>query len=110
MKLWLLVVAAGFSGGSASAADPIVGTLQTQTNEPRDFSPSFSIQVIQQEADGLSRIQRSGMIAQTGVARNMNLGVGLFSLRRNRPNSLEPRFDVRVKQSRKLGLSFNWRF
>jgi hypothetical protein len=40
----------------------------------------------------------------------MDVGVGLFSLRRNRTSSLEARVDQRVKQSRKLGLSFSWRF
>ena len=110
MKLGLLVVVAGFSAGSASAAGPIVSSLQTHSNEPPHFSRSFSIHVVQQEAADLSRIQRSGMIAQTGVAPNMDLGVGLFSLKRNRANSLEPKSDMRVKQSRKLGLSFNWRF
>ena len=65
---------------------------------------------VRQEAADMSRIQRPGMFAQTGVARNMQLVVGLFSVRKDRVNSLEPKSDVRVKQSRKLGLSFNWRF
>ena len=108
MKLWLLVVAAGFSAGSVSAASPLVGTLQTQ--EPRHFSRSFNLHVVQQETTDISRTLRSGMIAQTGVAPNMQLGLGLFSVRKNRANSLEPKPDARVKQSRKLGLSFSWRF
>jgi hypothetical protein len=50
------------------------------------------------------------MIAQTGVAPGMDLGLGLFSARRNRLNPLEPRPETRAKSSRKLGLNFNWRF
>lgn len=108
MKPWLLVVAAGFSAGSASAASPLAGTLQTQ--EPRHFSRNFNLQVLQQESSDISRTLRSGMIAQTGVAPNMEVGLGLFSVRKNRANSLEPKPDARVKQSRKLGLNFSWRF
>jgi len=40
----------------------------------------------------------------------MQVGVGLFSLRRDRLNSLEPKSEVRVRASRKLGVSFNWKF
>ena len=110
MKLWLLIVVAGFSAGSANAAGPIIGKLRMQGDEPRQFSRSFKLHVVQQEAADLSHIRRSGMIAQTDVAPNMDVGVGLFSLRRNRTSSLEARVDQRVKQSRKLGLSFSWRF
>ena len=110
MRLWLLLVVAGFSAGSASAAGPAVRRLQTASVEPRHFDRSFDLHIIRQEATDMSRIQRSGMIAQTGVAPNMELGLALSPVRKNRVSSLEPKSDVRVKQSRKLGLSFNWRF
>ena len=110
MKLWLLVIVAGFSAGSAWAAGPAVRRLQTVGVEPRHFDRSFDLHIIRQEATDISRVQRSGMIAQTGVAPNMELGLALFSVRKNRVSSLELKSDVRVKQSRKLGFSFNWRF
>jgi hypothetical protein len=110
LKLWLLVLVAALSAGSARAAGPIAGKLETRVVEPVHFTRSFSLRAVLQESSDLSRIQRSGMIAQTGVATNMQLGVGLFSVKRNRLSSMEPKTDVRAKPSRKLGLSFNWRF
>ena len=110
MKLRLLAIVAGFAAGSASAAGPVGHTLETHAGEPRHFARSFELHIVQQEAADLSRIQRSGMIAQTGVAPDMQIGLGLFSLRRDRLNSLEPKSEVRVRASRKLGVSFNWKF
>lgn len=110
MKLRLLVIVAGFTAGSASAAGPLTGHLQTRTSEPRHFARSFQLHVVQEQAADLSVFQRSGMFARTIVAPNMQLGIGLVSGRRSRANALEPRTEVRAKPSRKLGLSFNWRF
>jgi len=110
MKLRLLAIVAGFAAGSASAVGPVGHTLETHAGEPRHFARSFELHIVQQEAAGLSGIQRSGMIAQTGLAPGMQVGVGLFSLRRDRLNSLEPKSEVRVRASRKLGVSFNWKF
>jgi hypothetical protein len=58
----------------------------------------------------MTRIRQAGMIAQTGVAPNMNLGLGLFSAKPNHLSPFEPRLEGRRKVSRKLGVSFNWRF
>jgi hypothetical protein len=104
-----LVVVAGFLAEGPAAAGPIVGKLSLQS-QPQHVARSFSVQVVQTQPFDLAPLGRSGMIAQTDVAPNMNLGVGLFSVRRNRSTSMEPRLDLRARQSRKLGLSFNWRF
>jgi hypothetical protein len=109
MRWWLVVVGLGLCSVQAVAAGPVGHALRMSAEQPR-ATRSFDIHLVQQSPFDPAPIHQSGMIAQTGVAPNMELGVGLFSARRNRLNSFEPKSDSRPKVSRKLGLSFNWRF
>jgi hypothetical protein len=110
MKWWLLAIAAGLFAASANAAPPLARALTAPFEQRPHPARSFNLQLVQPPASNVGLVSRSGMVAQTGVGPNMQLGVGLFSVRRNRLNLLEPKPDVRVKPSRKLGLSFSWRF
>lgn len=109
MRLRLLAIGLGLCSGPALAAGPHGHALY---NPPEQLPArrSFDIRLVQQPPASTAPIRQAGMIAQTGVAPGMDLGLGLFSARRNRLNPLEPRPETRAKSSRKLGLNFNWRF
>ena len=110
MKWWLLAIGVGLSAGSAYAASPLSNVIAGSPVERPHLGRSFDLRLVQPPVASHSPIRQSGMIAETGVAPNMQLGIGLFSVRHSRLNSLEPRSDLRTKPRRKLGLSFNWRF
>jgi len=89
---------AGFLAGSASAAGPLNRNFHPQ---PEQVARSFDIRPVNPPLTGLSAIRRPGMIAETEVAPNLRLGLGLFA---------SPQSDTRLKPKRKVGLSFSWRF
>jgi hypothetical protein len=109
VRLRLLAIGLGLCSGPALAAGPH-GHAFRSAPERLPARRSFDIRLVQQPPASLAPIRQAGMIAQTAVAPDMDIGLGLFSARRNRLNPLEPRSDSRAKPSRKLGVNFNWRF
>jgi hypothetical protein len=109
VKLSVLAIGLGLSSGPVAAAGPFVRAFHSASDQPR-ATRSFDIRLVQEPPAPMTRIRQAGMIAQTGVAPNMDLGLGLFSAKRIRLSPFEPRLEGRTKVSRKLGLSFNWRF
>ena len=109
MMLWLLAFGAGLFAVSASAAGPLPTTLSIPSEQP-STARSFNLWLVQQPAIDPAPVHQSGMIAETGIADDLRLGLGLFSARRNNRNIFEQKLDSRPKASRKVGLSLRWRF
>jgi hypothetical protein len=97
----------GLLAGSASAAGPLNRTFHAP---PEQVRRSFDIRPVSPPAIGLAPIRQPGMFAETNVAPNMRLGLGLFGARRGDVGAFEPGAGSRAKPKRKLGLSFSWRF
>src|SRR3954463_790013 len=109
MRHWLIVGAfMAVVGASAGAAPMPALTAPLQPFHPASHSPDLRLV---QEADfGPAPIRQSGMIADTAVLPNARLGLGLFSVSRNRRTAYDARIDGRSPKSRKLGVSFRMRF
>lgn len=107
MKLWLLAIGAGLLAGSASAAGP---TNRTFHAAPEQVRRSFDIRQMTPPVTGLGPVRQPGMFAETTLAPNMRIGLGLFGARRSQIGALEPGTGLPAKPKRKFGLSFSWRF
>jgi hypothetical protein len=84
--------------------------LAAPLNKVQRLSHSPSFRLVQQVDLGPARIRQSGMIAETAIAPNARLGIGLFTLTRNKSGLPDARTDGRPVKSRKLGVSFRLGF
>jgi hypothetical protein len=105
MRHWLIAVAisALSSAGVNAAAMP---GLTAPLHEAQQISHRPSLRLVQQVDFRPARIRQSGMIVDAVVAPNARLGLGLFTLTRNKSGLPDARTDGRQVKSRKLGVSF----
>jgi hypothetical protein len=109
MQRWLIAGAvATLASGSAGAGPMPSLTAPLQPLHRASHRPD--LRLVQQVDFSPSRIRQSGMIADTAVLPNARLGLGLFSVSRNRRGANDARIDGRPAKSRKLGVSFRMRF
>jgi hypothetical protein len=106
---WLAICVCTIGVAEAAHAGPMIGVPLT-TQQPHRISPRApELRIVQPPVFDVSPIRQSGMIANTGIAPNASIGLGLFSVtKRNSPTEL--RADPRMPKSRKLGISFRLRF
>jgi hypothetical protein len=107
LKLWLLAMGAGLMAGSADAAGPLSGNFHAP---PEQVRRDFKISPLAPPAMAFVPFRQSGMFAETNVAPNMRIGVGMFGSRSGEGAAFELNSGPRAKPKRKLGLSFSWRF
>jgi hypothetical protein len=84
--------------------------LMTPLHEAQRGSHRPSLRLVQQVDFSPVRIRQSGMIVDTAFAPNARLGLGLFTLSRNKSGLPDARTDGRQVKSRKLGVSFRLGF
>lgn len=109
MRRWLIAVAIGALSSAGANAAPTSGLSVPLYKAPR-ISHRPSLRLVQQVDLNPVRIRQSGMIADTLVAPNARLGVGLFTLSRNKSGLPDARTEGRQVKSRKLGVSFRLGF
>ena len=105
MRRWLMVGALSALTSSGVCAAPMPG-LAAPLHEPQRPSRRPSLRLAQQVDFSPVRIRQSGMIADTSIAPNARLGLGLFILTRNKSGLPDARTEGRPVKSRKLGVSF----
>jgi len=105
MRYWLIAVAISALSGAGVAAAPMPG-LTVPLHEAQQVSHRPSLRLVQQVDFSPVRIRQSGMIADTSIAPNARLGLGLFTLTRNKSGLPDARTEGRPVKSRKLGVSF----
>jgi hypothetical protein len=105
MRHWLIAVAISALSSAGVDAAPMPG-LTAPLHEAQQVSHRPSLRLVQQVDFSPVRIRQSGMIVDTVVAPNARLGLGLFTLTRNKSGLPDARTDGRQVKSRKLGVSF----
>jgi hypothetical protein len=107
---WFAICACTIGVAEAASAGPASNSLLT-TQQPHRISPrSPELRIVRPPvAFDPSPIIQSGMIADTGVAPNARIGVGLFNVSK-KGSPTEIRADPRAPKSRKVGVSFRLRF
>ena len=109
LRRWLIAAAiSAFSSAGANAA-PMSGLSVPLYQAPR-ISHRPSLRLVQQVDFTPARIRQSGMIADTSIAPNARLGLGLFTLTRNKSGLPDARTEGRQVKARKLGVSFRLGF
>ncbi len=105
MRRWLMVCACSALISTGVHAAPM-SALAAPLHEPQRPSHRPSLRLVQQLDFSPVRIRQSGMIADTVIAPNARLGLGLFTLTRNKSGLPDARTEGRPVKSRKLGVSF----
>lgn len=95
------------SAGAHAGPMPL---LAAPLQENHRVSHRPDLRLVEQVEFRPARISQSGMIADTMIAPNARLGLGLFTLTRGRSRLPDARTDGRAVKSRKLGVSFRLGF
>jgi hypothetical protein len=109
MRQWLMVGAWSALSSAAVHAGPMPG-LAVPVEKAARVSHSPNLRLVEQVDFGPARLRQSGMIADTVIAPNARLGLGLFTLTRMKSGLPDARTDGRAPKSRKLGVSFRLGF
>jgi hypothetical protein len=78
--------------------------------EPEQAGPKLKFRLVQEPVISSRPIHNSGMIAQTEVAPNAAIGIGLFKSTQRKPDAGEWRLDERSTGSRKAAVRFLFKF
>ena len=78
--------------------------------EPQPAGPKLKFRLVQEPVISSKPIHNSGMIAQTEVAPNAAIGVGLFKSTQRKPDAGEWRLDQGSTGSRKAAVRFLFKF
>ncbi len=78
--------------------------------EPEEAGPKLKFRLVQEPVISSRPIHNSGMIAQTEVAPNAAIGVGLFKSTPRKLDAGEWRLDGRSAGSRKAAVRFLFKF
>ena len=78
--------------------------------EPEQAGPKLKFRLVQEPVISSKPIHDSGMIAQTEVAPNAAIGIGLFKSTPRKRNGGEWRLDERSTGSRKAAVRFLFKF
>ena len=107
MRHWLLAVALnGALAGGAYAQSPWSLAAEPAPTERQ----RFNFRLVEDAVFDPRPIHNSGMIAQTQVAPNATLGIGLLKAAPRKPGAGEWRVDNGAPRSRKAAVSFRLRF
>lgn len=107
-RLWTIVLC---SLAATQAPAQSVSVLSYTSHEPVEARrPALSLRIVDDPIIDPKPIHNSGMIAQTIVAPNAVLGVGLLKAAPKRPGSGEWRLDSGTPRSRKAAVSFILKF
>ena len=108
MKHWLLaVVLNGALAGGAYAESP----LSFSAEEPQSTGRQrVNFRLVEDAVYDPNPIHNSGMIAQTQVAPNATLGIGILKAAPRKPGAGEWRVENGAPRSRKAAVSFRLRF
>ena len=79
-------------------------------SEPEPAGPKLEFRLIQEPVVSSRPIHNSGMIAQTDVARNAAIGIGLLKSTQRKLGAGEWRLDDRSGGSRKAAVRFLFKF
>jgi hypothetical protein len=106
---WFAICACTIGVAQAAHAGPMIDAPLATQQPHRISSRAPELRIVQPPVFDISPIRQSGMIANTVVAPNASIGLGLFSVsKRNSPTEL--RSDPGMPKSRKVGVSFRLRF
>ena len=78
--------------------------------DPESVGHTLNFRLIEEPKIGPRPIHNSGMLAQTEVAPNAAIGIGLFKSSQRKPDAGEFRLEGRSPNSRKAAVRFLFRF
>ena len=109
MTRWL---ASAISLGLLAAPSAALAAVFVQpfVPEAQKSGPRLNFRLVEEPRIGPKPFHNAGMIAQTQVARNAAIGVGLFKSSQRKPDAGEWRLEGRAPKSRKAAIRFQLKF
>ena len=110
MKHGLIALALGFPLVGTAHAGPRAGPALASGEPAPHAKPTLNFRLVSDGEFDPGPVHNSGMVAQSQVAPNATVGIGLLKAAPRKPGSGEWKLDDGARHSRKAAVSFRLRF